>query len=97
MASAAHGYCVGLITPASLAGAVYSQLAVRSTPASLAGCVILMALAFRQKQLVENFHRAVLIIGRDLHSDGQPIRVSRRVTCAGGVFDQTDVAWHKGV
>ncbi len=34
---AAHGYCVGLITPASLAGAVYSQLAVRSTPAKLAG------------------------------------------------------------
>src|SRR5262245_9073515 len=30
-ASAAHGYCVGLIIPASLAGAVYSQLAVRST------------------------------------------------------------------
>ena len=80
MASAAHGYCVGLITPASLAG-----------------CVILMTLAFRQKQLVENFHRAVLIIGCDLHGDGQPIRIGRRVTFASGVFDQADVAWHKGV
>ena len=33
--SAAPGYCVGLMTPAKLAGIV----AVRSTPASLAGCV----------------------------------------------------------
>src|SRR5215470_14872472 len=29
--STAYGYCVGLITSASMAGAVYSQLAVRST------------------------------------------------------------------
>ena len=42
MLSAAPGYCVGLITPASLAGAVSSQLAVRSTPASLAGYVVLL-------------------------------------------------------
>jgi hypothetical protein len=33
---AAPGYCVGLITPASLAGAVYSHFAVRSTLAKLA-------------------------------------------------------------
>ena len=38
-----------------------------------------------------------LIIGCDLHGDGQPIRIGCRVTFASGVFDQTDVAGHKGV
>src|SRR4029453_5071833 len=38
-----------------------------------------------------------LIIRCDLHGDSQPIWVSRRVTFASGVFDQTDVAGDKGV
>src|SRR5262245_3703987 len=37
------------------------------------------------------------LIGCDLHGDGEPIRVGRRVPFAGGVFNQTDVAWNKGV
>src|SRR2546428_3403394 len=41
--------------------------------------------------------RPLPLIGCDLHGDGQPIWVGCRVPFAGGVFDQTDVAWDKGV
>ena len=67
---AAHGYCVGLITPPVWRG-VYSQLAVRSTPASMAGpiavrstqlgggiCRIVRVL--RRKQWVEDFRYVAL-------------------------------------
>ena len=68
---AAHGYCVGPITPASMAGAVYSQLAVRSTPASMAGPIAVRSTQFgggicrilrvlQRQQWVEDFRYVVL-------------------------------------
>src|SRR5262249_1590383 len=35
--------------------------------------------------------------GCDLHGDSESIRIGRRVPLTGGVFNQTDVAWNKGV
>jgi hypothetical protein len=41
--------------------------------------------------------RSLPLSGSDLHGDGQPIRIGRRVPFAGSVFDQTDIAGDKGV
>src|SRR5918996_6251105 len=36
-------------------------------------------------------------MGCDLHGDSQPIQVGRRMTFAGGIFDQTHIAWAKSM